>query len=102
LGRLYFFMVKYLSFHNSCFAFKRYFLNVNGKVTHNVTHPLFHNLWGFFFWGGIEIKELRPKFLEIFIIKNHQRISEFPEIMGQELIIDWFLDLLRIEITYHI
>jgi hypothetical protein len=74
-----------------------------------VTHPLFHNLWDFyfyflfyFFWGGIEIKELRPKFLEFFVIKKPQRINGFPEIMGQELIIDWFLHLLRTEITYHI
>ncbi len=32
--------VKHLSFHNSSFAFKILF-NVNGKVTHSVTHPLF-------------------------------------------------------------
>jgi hypothetical protein len=38
---LYFCMVKYLSFHMSSFALKIHIFNVNGKVIHSVTHPLF-------------------------------------------------------------
>ncbi len=38
--RLYFCMVKYLSFHNSCFAFKQDTLKCKWQG-HTVTHPLF-------------------------------------------------------------
>jgi len=70
--RLYFCMVKYLSFHNSSFAL-RYFYNVNGKATSWHT-PCFLfgkkianfdlDYWrgafypGFFFWKNSEVGQL--------------------------------------------
>jgi hypothetical protein len=44
-------MVKYLNFHDSCFAFKRYFLKiVNGKAT--VCNTPLLGFFFFFFGGG--------------------------------------------------
>jgi hypothetical protein len=34
-------MVKYLSFHNSSFALRYFFMYINGKA-HSVTHPLLY------------------------------------------------------------